>query len=79
MVSGKKKRSCLSQLLEYYQTLVEALENREIAEVIYLDFAKAFDKVDHGVLMRKLRKQELVVYSLNGSIIFCSTESKVLS
>ena len=52
----RKKRSCLSQLLEHYQALVEALENREVAEVIYLDFAKAFDKVDHGVLMRKLRK-----------------------
>ena len=55
MVSGKK-RSCLSQLLEHYQALVEALENHEIAKVIYLDSAKAFDKVDHGVLMRKLQK-----------------------
>ena len=25
-------------------------------DVVYLDFAKAFDKVDHGVLLRKLRK-----------------------
>jgi hypothetical protein len=24
--------------------------------VVYLDLAKAFDKVDHGVLFRKLRR-----------------------
>ena len=24
--------------------------------MIYLDFAKAFDKVDHGVLLHKLKK-----------------------
>ena len=52
----RKRRSCLSQPLEHYQALVEAFKNRETAEVIYLDFANAFDKVDHGLLMRKLRK-----------------------
>ena len=52
----RKERSCLSQLLEHYQALSEALEDWEVAEVLYIDFAKAFDKVDHGVLMRKLRK-----------------------
>ena len=25
-------------------------------DMIYLDFAKAFDKVDHGVLLHKLKK-----------------------
>ena len=49
-----RKRSCLSQLLIHHQALIDTLENRKIADVVYLDFAKAFDKVDHGVLMSKI-------------------------
>ena len=34
-------RSCLSQLLNHYQNLLTLMENKEVVEVIYLDFAKA--------------------------------------
>ncbi|KAK3894888.1 hypothetical protein Pcinc_001384 [Petrolisthes cinctipes] len=48
-------RSCLSQLLAHHERIVSALETNTMLDVIYLDFAKAFDKVDHGVLLHKLR------------------------
>ena len=48
-------RSCLSQLLEHQQKILLALENNLSVDVVYLDFAKAFDKVDYGVLLRKLK------------------------
>ena len=32
------------------------MEKGEVVDVIYLDFAKAFDKVDHGILLRKLKE-----------------------
>jgi len=51
----RSKRSCLSQLLAHYETILAALESNKSADVIYLDFAKAFDKVDHGILMHKMR------------------------
>jgi hypothetical protein len=31
------------------------LEEGAGVDMVYLDFTKAFDKVDHGVLFRKLR------------------------
>ena len=50
----RANRSCLSQLLEHHQRLLNVMETGYSADVIYLDFAKAFDKVDHGILIRKL-------------------------
>ena len=48
-------RSCLSQLLEHHQTILAHLESGTGVDVVYLDFAKAFDKVDYGVLLSKLK------------------------
>ena len=36
--------------------ILEELEKSNNVDVIYLDFAKAFDKVDHGILLNKLKK-----------------------
>ena len=51
----RRFRSCLSQLLEHYDLLLEVLQTNNNADVIYLDFAKAFDVVDHHILLRKLK------------------------
>ena len=47
-------RSCLSQLLCHFDKVTSLLEKGMGVDVIYLDFAKAFDKVDIGVVLRKL-------------------------
>ena len=47
-------RSCLSQLLNHFDTITHHLEQGSGVDVVYLDFAKAFDKVDIGVTLRKL-------------------------
>jgi len=51
----RSKRSCLTQLIEHYDIILEYLEQGQNIDVIYLDFAKAFDKVDHGILAHKLK------------------------
>ena len=48
-------RSCLSELLAHYNDLLTNLNQGDDIDVIYLDFAKAFDKVDHRLLLKKTR------------------------
>jgi len=50
----RKGRNCLSQLLDHYDELLNTLSDSSNADVIYLDYAKAFDKVDHHILIQKL-------------------------
>ena len=47
-------RSCTTQLLEFPEDLTQALDNGKDVDVIYLDFCKAFDKVSHRRLLKKL-------------------------
>ena len=47
-------RSCLSQLLAHFDHISQLLEKDQNVDVIYLDFAKAFDKVDFLTTLRKL-------------------------
>ena len=49
-------RSCLSQLLNHYDHILSLLENGNDVDVIYIDFAKAFDKVDFSVTLNKLNQ-----------------------
>ena len=47
-------RSTVTQLLEHLDNIISILEENGNADVVYLDFAKAFDKVDHKILLHKL-------------------------
>merc|ERR1712105_76335 len=50
-----KGRSTLSQLLNHVEEAIRNWEDGKATDTIYLDFAKAFDKVDHDILCHKLK------------------------
>ena len=52
-------RSTTSQLINQTETLVRILESGSEIDTIYLDFAKAFDKVDHFILCNKLKEKRI--------------------
>ena len=52
----RNKRSCLTNLLSFFEEVSEYSDQRVPVDVIYLDFAKAFDKVPHVRLMHKVRQ-----------------------
>ena len=51
----RSERSCLTQLIDHYHRVLHQCETGANVDVIYLDFAKAFDKVDHNILLSKIR------------------------
>lgn len=48
------KRSTLTNLVIFTSFLFHSLDNREQVDCIYTDFSKAFDKVDHELLLKKI-------------------------
>ena len=50
----RQGRSCLSQLLAHHDEVLANLEKGLNVDTIYLDFSKAFDKVDHQIVLAKL-------------------------
>ena len=47
-------KSCLTNILTFFSEIYEAVDNGKSYDIIYLDFSKAFDKVPHERLLKKV-------------------------
>ena len=47
-------RSCLTNLLDFFESASKELDSGNDVDLVYLDFCKAFDKVPHCRLIKKL-------------------------
>ena len=48
--------STQTQLLSHYEDIYEPLAEGERLDTVFLDFVKAFDKVDHTILLENVKK-----------------------
>jgi hypothetical protein len=51
----RPNRSTVSQLLEQYEEILEALSSQSNIDIIMLDYSKAFDKISQSILLHKLK------------------------
>ncbi|PKU37473.1 rna-directed dna polymerase from mobile element jockey-like [Limosa lapponica baueri] len=49
-----KGRSCLTNLISFYDKMTRLLGQGRVVDIVYLDFQKTFDTVPHRILMEKL-------------------------
>ena len=54
-MDSDKKRLTISQILSFYENIISKLENGDNVDDIYLDFSKAFDRVDQNILLHKIK------------------------
>ena len=57
-------KSCQTNLIEYLDTLTRLVDEGHNVDVVYLDFAKAFDKVPHKRLLLKLE-----AHGISGNVL----------
>eukprot|EP00061_Rhincodon_typus_P015190 g42725.t1 len=51
----KHGKSCLTNLIEFFEEVTRRIDEGRAVDVIYMDFSKEFDKVPHGRLVNKFK------------------------
>ena len=58
-------RSCLTNLISFYDKVTCLVDEGQAVDVVYLDFSKAFDTVTHNILVEKLAARGLDGFMLH--------------
>ena len=59
------KKSCTTQLVPFSDFLALTINDESHVDIIYFDFAKAFDSVNHDIILHKLKHQ----YGIDGTLL----------
>ena len=61
-----KSRSCLTNLISFYDRVTSLVDEGKAADIVYLDFGKSFDIVSASSLLGKLAVYVLDKHTLLG-------------
>ena len=50
-------KSCTTQMIPFANDLALAINNKSRTDIVYFDFAKAFDSVSHDLILHKLKNE----------------------
>ena len=59
------QRSCTTQMVGYIECLSLSINDNIRTDVVYFDFAKAFDSVNHDVILKKLKSE----FEIDGTLL----------
>ena len=72
-------RSCATNLTEFMDKITRSVDEGSPVDIIYLDFAKAFDKVPRQRLLKKLRAKKIDERTVNWIENWLSNRTQVVS
>ena len=75
----RPNHSCETALIHMVEQWLKALDNGELVGVLLVDFRKAFDLVDHNILLKKLELYKLNQVTLNWFRLYLSDRKQVVS
>ena len=58
-------RSCTTQLINFADNVSQALNQSLRTDIVYFDFAKAFDSVNHDIILKKLKNR----FKIDGTML----------
>ena len=58
-------KSCTTQMIQFTDSLAGSINEAARSDIVYFDFAKAFDSVNHDILLLKLKSQ----FGIDGTLL----------